>query len=96
MGQSKKALELFPDHPEIFSVIAEQGHAPIGPPFAQYRIDEGEMHVTAGVPVDGLIEPRGRVESGELPAGEIVPVRINGAMVYDLSAVPDSEIINPA
>lgn len=31
---------------------------------------------------------------GELPVGEIVPVRIDGAMVYDLTAVPD--LANPA
>jgi len=41
--------------------------------------------------IDGMV-----IIDGKLPAGEIVPVRINGAMVYDLSAVPDSEIINPA
>ena len=26
---------------------------------------------------------------GELPVGELVPVRVDGAMVYDLTAVPD-------
>jgi hypothetical protein len=26
---------------------------------------------------------------GELPVGELVPVRIDGAMVYDLMGVPD-------
>ncbi|MEZ4518645.1 MAG: hypothetical protein R3C44_18105 [Chloroflexota bacterium] len=26
---------------------------------------------------------------GELPVGELVPVRIDGAMTYDLTAVPD-------
>lgn len=34
--------------------------------------------------VDGYI-----VIPGELPVGELVPVRIDGAMVYDLTAVPD-------
>jgi ribosomal protein S12 methylthiotransferase len=40
--------------------------------------------------IDGMV-----IIDGKLPAGDIVPVRINGAMVYDLSGIPDSEIINP-
>jgi ribosomal protein S12 methylthiotransferase len=33
--------------------------------------------------IDGLV-----FVSGELPLGEIVPVHIDGAMVYDLTATP--------
>jgi ribosomal protein S12 methylthiotransferase len=36
--------------------------------------------------IDGLV-----IVPGELPLGEIVPVRIDGAMVYDLTAAPDIE-----
>ncbi len=33
--------------------------------------------------IDGLV-----IVEGELPLGEIVPVRIHGAMTYDLTGVP--------
>ena len=35
--------------------------------------------------VDGLV-----LVPGELPVGEIVPIRIDGAMVHDLSGIPDT------
>ena len=35
--------------------------------------------------IDGMV-----FVPGELPLGELVPVRIDGAMAYDLTAVPDS------
>jgi ribosomal protein S12 methylthiotransferase len=45
--------------------------------------------------IDGMV-----LVPGELPVGEIVPVRIDGAMVYDLTGVPDIEpghhVIEPA
>ena len=34
--------------------------------------------------IDGLV-----IVDGNLPAGEIVPVRINGAMIYDLAGAVD-------
>ncbi len=34
--------------------------------------------------IDGLV-----LIPGELPLGEIVPIRIDGAMTYDLTGVPD-------
>lgn len=36
--------------------------------------------------IDGLV-----IVPGELPLGEMVPVRIDGAMTYDLTATPDIE-----
>ena len=36
--------------------------------------------------IDGVV-----VIEGEVPVGEMVPVRINGAMVYDLSGFVESE-----
>jgi len=36
--------------------------------------------------IDGVV-----VIEGQVPAGEMVPVRINGAMVYDLSGFVDSD-----
>ncbi len=35
--------------------------------------------------IDGLV-----IVEAELPLGEIVPVRISGALTYDLTAVPDA------
>lgn len=34
--------------------------------------------------IDGLV-----IVPGELPLGEMIPVRIDGAMTYDLTAAPD-------
>jgi ribosomal protein S12 methylthiotransferase len=34
--------------------------------------------------IDGLV-----IVEGDLPVGEMLPVRINGAMVYDLTGVVD-------
>lgn len=39
--------------------------------------------------VDGLV-----VIPGELPVGEMVPIVIDGAMVYDLTGVPEFEDTN--
>jgi len=36
--------------------------------------------------IDGLV-----LVEGQLPVGEIVPVRISGAMAYDLTGVPAKE-----
>ncbi len=35
--------------------------------------------------IDGLV-----IVEGELPVGEILPIKINGAMTYDLTGLPDS------
>jgi ribosomal protein S12 methylthiotransferase len=39
--------------------------------------------------IDGMV-----IVEGEVPVGDIVPVQINGAMVYDLTAVPVDEAAN--
>jgi ribosomal protein S12 methylthiotransferase len=41
--------------------------------------------------IDGLV-----IVEGELPLGALVPVRISGAMPYDLSAVPLPNLISPS
>jgi ribosomal protein S12 methylthiotransferase len=38
--------------------------------------------------IDGMV-----IIEGEHPSGEIIPVRITGAMAYDLTGVPKSEQI---
>jgi hypothetical protein len=38
--------------------------------------------------VDGLV-----IVKGEIPGGEMIRVRINSAMVYDLGGVVDTEIL---
>jgi len=40
--------------------------------------------------IDGMV-----IVEGELPVGEIVPVRITGAMVYDLSGIPATAVFPP-
>lgn len=39
--------------------------------------------------IDGLT-----ILEGEYPIGQMIPVRINGAMTYDLSGIPESELRN--
>ena len=40
--------------------------------------------------IDGLV-----IVPGELPLGEIIPVTIDGAMVYDLTGYPDIQSGDP-
>jgi ribosomal protein S12 methylthiotransferase len=40
--------------------------------------------------IDGMV-----IVEGEQPLGEIVPVRITGAMLYDLSGIPATVVFPP-
>ena len=40
--------------------------------------------------IDGLV-----IIPGELPLGEIVPIRIDGAMIYDLTGYPEINYPQP-
>ena len=55
---------------EIARVLADQGSAPAGPPFARYHpLGNGRHDVEAGFPVTTAIEPVGHVRPGVLPGG---------------------------
>lgn len=56
---------------EIFGLLQAQGVAIVGPPFARYGMGEEKFDVTAGFPVGAGVDPSGRVESGQLPGGEV-------------------------
>ncbi len=56
---------------EIFEALATQGIMASGPPFARYRVEGETFRVTAGVPFQGSVTAVGRLESGDLPAGQV-------------------------
>ena len=57
--------------PEIFVLLQSQGVAIVAAPFARYGMTEEAFEVSAGFPVESAPEPGGRVESGQLPGGEV-------------------------
>lgn len=73
----KPASEGFP---AIFALLAEQGIAPIGAPFYNYRrIDMADtLDVEAGVPVARNGNERGDIRFGSLPGGRFVSMRWHG------------------
>ena len=73
----KPAMEGFP---AIFSLLAEQGIAPAGPAFYNYRrIDmAATLDVEAGVPVEKPGESNGDILFGTLPAGRFVGLTWHG------------------
>jgi ribosomal protein S12 methylthiotransferase len=46
--------------------------------------------------IDGLVIVEGVQPLGDLPLGALLPVRVTGAMPYDLSAVPLPNLISPS
>jgi effector-binding domain-containing protein len=66
---------------EVAQVLAHQGLAPAGPPFARYAMHDGAFGVEAGFPVNRAITPEGRVTGGEVPGGHVARTVHHGA--YD-------------
>lgn len=55
------------------ALLADQGIAPIGPPYGLYRgMPTDTVDVEVGFPVAEPIEPAGEVANGSLPAGRVV------------------------
>jgi len=55
---------------EIMTVLAEQGMSPKGPLFTHHITQSSEtFDIEVGFPVNGAIEPNGRVRPGTLPGG---------------------------
>lgn len=61
-----------PAHRELFSTLAAQGITPAGPWFSHhFRMDPDTFDFEVGVPVNGAVEPSGRVASSRLPAARV-------------------------
>lgn len=57
-------------YPAVLAVLAGQGRAPVGPPFAWYAgPPTDEVYLEAGFPVDAPIEATGEVVPSHLPGG---------------------------
>lgn len=63
---------------EVMGVLATQGRAPAGMPFACYVIVEGGFEIEAGFPTDAPVEPSGRVVASTLPGGPALLVLHKG------------------
>jgi len=54
---------------EVFATLAAQGIPPAGPVFSHhFRMDSDFFDFEVGVPVEGAVEPVGRVKPGRLPS----------------------------
>lgn len=60
---------------EVIGVLASQGVAPAGAPFARYKPVDGAFDVQAGFPCTGAIVAHGRVEPTTLPGGPAATTR---------------------
>ena len=47
---------------EVLGILADQGLAPAGPPFARYAMADGGFDVEAGFPATRPVKPAGRVD----------------------------------
>jgi effector-binding domain-containing protein len=57
----------------VSAVVAQQGRATTGPPFARYHLlDGGRFRVEAGFPVSAPITSIGDVLAAKLPGGSVV------------------------
>ena len=54
---------------EVMRVLAEQGLAPAGPPFARWQPRTDGFDAEAGFPSTGPVSPAGRVQPQMLPGG---------------------------
>jgi effector-binding domain-containing protein len=63
---------------EVMAVIAQQGAAPAGPPFARYEMTDDGWDIQAGFPVTAPILAAGRVEPITLPGGPALAVLHRG------------------
>lgn len=65
---------------ELMQTVASQGVAIAGPLFSHhFRMDPQTFDFEVGVPVDGAVEPAGRVRPGELPGREVVRTIYRGS-----------------
>jgi DNA gyrase inhibitor GyrI len=66
--------------PELFGWLAEQGIAPVGPPFIRYLVIDmaAELEIELAVPVSAPIARSGRVQPGVLPEGSYAVLRHTG------------------
>jgi effector-binding domain-containing protein len=63
---------------EVLEVLAEQGVAPVGPPFGRFVPADDGFDVEAGFPTGGSVSPTGQVEACQLPAGPAARVLHRG------------------
>ncbi|WP_167880519.1 GyrI-like domain-containing protein [Nocardioides guangzhouensis] len=54
---------------EVAQVLASEGLAPAGPPFARYSLHDRSFGIEAGFPVARTVTPEGRVVAGQIPGG---------------------------
>ena len=64
---------------EVMGVLATQGLAPAGPPFARYDLTDDGFDIEAGFPASAPVTPTGRVEASELPGGSAIVVLHRGS-----------------
>lgn len=84
-------------------ISLERNHSFVGKTLPVLVEGHGEVETEDGIPLPNEVISLGRsyrdapeidgmvIIEGEVPAGEIVPVRINGAMAYDLTGVVDRQ-----
>ncbi len=77
------ALDAIPDFlgaafGEVMKVIAEQGLAPAGPPFARWEPRADGFNCEAGFPSTGPVSPAGRVQPRALPGGPVATATHRG------------------
>lgn len=61
--------------PEVHQHLTAIGAKMAGPPFTRYHaMSDTEIDLEAGIPVQEPIEPKGRIQNSELPAGRTVTV----------------------
>ena len=65
---------LGPAFAETAEIAGRQGAGLAGPPFGRYQMADGGWEVEAGFPVRGEPAGQGRVEVGELPAGQAATI----------------------
>jgi effector-binding domain-containing protein len=64
---------------EVLAVVARQGAGPTGPVFSHhFRMDPEVFDFEVGVPVTHAIDPTGRVENSQLPAGAVAQTTYHG------------------
>ena len=60
---------------EVYGYIQQSGQQPAGMPFSRYHsMDGGSVDLECGMPVASAIEGKGRIQTGELPAGTAATV----------------------
>jgi effector-binding domain-containing protein len=63
---------------EVMAVLAAEGLAPAGPPFARYVMTDDGWDIEAGFPSSREVTPHGRVHATTLPGGTALAVLHQG------------------